>query len=358
MKQQCPDCASGSVFGVGNGKCSKCHGGGKVGTIADDIAGGKLSCPRCHGTGKCPTCGGSGLVSGSAAVKPERPHANAELNPLDDKVAVRVHCPKCGDLDWFEWKFLGKLTDPVCGHTWYAGSGFYTIMQIRAAFAAGGRFTNYLTSGISGEGAWIAKALGWFMGTILGLAIRLEFGVAMIPIQAIVGLCQPNKEKSEIVSRSVVVGASVLLGGLGLYSLATGPGGSHTTRAAIFYSPSTIRETPNSSLLRSTILDVPDSAPNSQKLLGRWQSTEGEDLVKLEFFTNGRMRALDESGGGGPNGRPGKYHFTDEDHLNVDRFIGPITVQITRREMKWVFPNGMLLSFTLQHRGNEHFASR
>ena len=67
MKQQCPDCASGGVFGVGNGKCSKCYGGGKAGTIADDIAGGKPSCPRCHGTGQCPTCGGSGLVSGSAA---------------------------------------------------------------------------------------------------------------------------------------------------------------------------------------------------------------------------------------------------------------------------------------------------
>ena len=41
MKQQCPDCASGGVFGVGNGKCSKCYGGGKAGTIADDIAGGE-----------------------------------------------------------------------------------------------------------------------------------------------------------------------------------------------------------------------------------------------------------------------------------------------------------------------------
>jgi RecJ-like exonuclease len=96
MKQQCPDCASRGVFGVGNGKCSKCYGGGKVGTIANDIAGGKGSCPRCHGTGRCPTCGGSGLVSGSTA--PARPHAHDELNPFDDKVAVRVHCPKCGAL--------------------------------------------------------------------------------------------------------------------------------------------------------------------------------------------------------------------------------------------------------------------
>ena len=67
--QQCPDCASGGVFGVGNGKCSKCYGGGKVGTMADDIGGGKPSCPRCHGTG----------ISGSAL--PTQPHAEGRKAP-------------------------------------------------------------------------------------------------------------------------------------------------------------------------------------------------------------------------------------------------------------------------------------
>ena len=215
MKEQCPDCASGGVFGVGNGKCSKCYGGGKAGTIADDIAGGKPSCPRCHGTGQCPTCGGSGLVSGSAA--PARPHAHAELNPFDDKVAVRVYCPKCGALDWFEWRFLGKLTDPVCGHTWYVGSGTYTLMQLRAGFAAGHRFAKYLTSGVSGEGAWIAKAMGWFMGVILGLGIRLEFGVLMIPIQALAGLFQAKKAHLEVATRLVVLALSLAGLGIGLY---------------------------------------------------------------------------------------------------------------------------------------------
>src|ERR1035437_5708915 len=216
MKQQCPDCASGGVFGVGNGKCSKCYGGGKAGTIADDIAGGKPSCPRCHGTGQCPTCGGSGLVSGSAA--PARPHAHAELNPFDDKVAVRVCCPKCGALDWFEWRFLGKLTDPVCGHSWYVGSGTYTVMQIRAAFAAGNKGAKYFTSGVSGgEGAWIAKALGWFMGVILGLGIRLEFGVLMIPIQALAGLFQAKKTHSEVATRLVVLALSLAGLAIGLY---------------------------------------------------------------------------------------------------------------------------------------------
>src|SRR4051794_726761 len=126
--QQCPDCASGGVFGVGNGKCRKCYGSGKTGTIAAEIASGKYSCPLCRGTGKCPACAGKGLIPASTS-SPKRPHANDELNPFDDKIAVRLSCPECGDVDWFEWKFLGKLTDSVCGHTWYAGSGLYTAMQ-------------------------------------------------------------------------------------------------------------------------------------------------------------------------------------------------------------------------------------
>jgi len=223
MQQQCPDCQLGGLFGKGNGKCSNCYGGGKVGTIADDIAGGKRSCPRCHGTGKCPTCGGSGLVSGSTASASStlaRPHAKDELNPFDDKVAVRVHCPKCGALDWFEWKFLGKLTDPVCGHTWYAGSGTYGLMQLRAALAAGGKFSKHMSSGTSGgQGAWIAKAMGWIIGLILGIGFRLEFGILMIPIQAIAGLCQSDETQRFPVARSIVLAVFAVAFGIGIYQV-------------------------------------------------------------------------------------------------------------------------------------------
>ena len=69
----------------------------------------------------------------------------ADINPFDDKVAIKTVCPNCGALDWFEWKFLGRLTDAICGHSWYAGSGTYTLMQIRAAFAAGGKGAKYLS---------------------------------------------------------------------------------------------------------------------------------------------------------------------------------------------------------------------
>ena len=73
----------------------------------------------------------------------------AELNPFDDKIAIKTICPNCGALDWFEWKFLGRLTDPICGHSWYADSGTYALIQVRAAFQFGRRFAKYMTSGIS-----------------------------------------------------------------------------------------------------------------------------------------------------------------------------------------------------------------
>jgi hypothetical protein len=145
----------------------------------------------------------------------------AELNPFDGKVAIKTICPNCGALDWFEWKFLGKLKDPICGYSWYAGSGTYALMQVRAAFGAGSRFTKYLTSGISGEGAWIAKALGWFIGTLLGIAIRLEFGLLMIPIQAAGALFQSKQTTRERTGRIIVLGVTLLALGIGIYE--TGP---------------------------------------------------------------------------------------------------------------------------------------
>jgi len=230
--RQCPDCAGGGVLTPRNGKCRNCYGSGKVGTIADDIAGGKRPCPVCHGTGLCQTCGGKGLVA-SSAPSPARPHANAELNPFDDKVAIRLAYPKCGDVDWFEWRFLGRLKDPVCGHAWYAGSGLYALMQIRAAFGAGKRFAKYMTSGISGELAWLARGMGWFVGTILGIGIRLEFGVLMIPVQAIAGLCQPKKVRSEVVSRSIVIGVSAIAAGIGIFAIHSTSGDASPIQSAL-----------------------------------------------------------------------------------------------------------------------------
>jgi hypothetical protein len=83
---------------------------------------------------------------------------------------------------------LGKLTDPVCGHTWYVGSGLYTLQQVRAIFQLANKLAKHSTQGISGEGAWMGKMLGWFCGLVCGFCIRLEAAAFMIPIQAIVRL--------------------------------------------------------------------------------------------------------------------------------------------------------------------------
>lgn len=179
----CSDCAAPVVVGNrGNGKCSNCYGGGRTGTIINDITGSDRSCRKCGGTGRCPACGGHGVVSAEAV----RPNAHAELNPFDDKEAIRLVCPHCGDTDWFEWRFLGKLEDPVCGHEWYADSAVYAGKQVRASFQMGKKLVKYFNHGVSGEGAFIAKALGGFTGMVFGLAFRLPYGLILIPVQALV----------------------------------------------------------------------------------------------------------------------------------------------------------------------------
>jgi hypothetical protein len=172
----------------------------------------------------------------------------ADVNPFDDKVAIKAVCPHCGALDWLEWKFLGRLTDPFCGHSWCAGSGTYAAMQIRAAFAAGGKGAKYMTSGVSGgEGAWIAKGMGWFMGVLLGLGIRLEFGVLMIPIQAFAGLFQTKKTTADLVTRLVVL--AITLGGLGIliYEVqhAPSPRWNWSPQAAVLQPPASQANTTN-----------------------------------------------------------------------------------------------------------------
>ena len=147
-----------------------------------------------------------------------RPPA-ADVNPFDDKVAIKTVCPNCGAVDWFEWKFLGKLKDPVCGHSWFAGSGTYALMQLRAMFAAAGKGAKYMNAGINFEGTQIfLKPIGWFCGAIFGVVFRLPFGLLMIPIQALAAVTKA-RTGPEIATRIVAFALGAAAFGFFVYTI-------------------------------------------------------------------------------------------------------------------------------------------
>jgi len=218
-----------------------------------------------------------------------RPHAQDELNPFDDKVAVRIHCPNCGALDWFEWRFLGKLTDTVCGHTWYVGSGFYTAMQIRAIFQTSARFAKHGTKGASGEGAWIGKIIGGFVSLVFGFCIRLEAAIIMIPIQALAGLCQAKKSSSEIATRVAVLAVTLAGLAIGAYEMqhASRPQFQPSQPAEAIVAPAApITSAPPAVSVeppRSPVWPVIDtSAPPSNVI-----QSLGATVTRVQFFESG-----------------------------------------------------------------------
>jgi hypothetical protein len=257
---------------------------GLAGNTAEAVFGMMKDDPGGHyGAGYRDGASGKEFKTPSARVPLRKPAA--EVNPFDDKVAIKTVCLHCGALDWFEWKFLGRLTDPICGQSWYVGPGTYTGMQIRAAFAAGGKGAKYLSSGVSGgQGAWIGRAMGWLMGVLLGLGIRLEFGVLMIPIQALAGLFQAKKTTADFVTRIVVL--AVTLGGLGIgiYQI------QHASRLrfqaaqpAILNQPHTLQ--PKAPKLKHSMIQnkwypVQSSAPPHAGISG------------YEFLSDGRLREI------------------------------------------------------------------
>jgi hypothetical protein len=207
--QACPDCDSVVVLAVpdrGNGKCRSCHGIGTAHDLGSTFTGQRSPCSHCKGSTKCQTCGGSGTIP----AKVKRPRAQTDTNPFDDKIAVRALCPGCGDVDWFEWKFLGKLTDQVCGCSWYVGSGTYTRQQLRAVIQSGGKMAKDLTRGVAGEeslvGGLVGKLIGGFGGVVIGIAFRLPFAIIMVPIQAIVRI-SVSKCGTQASAKSAVSGS-------------------------------------------------------------------------------------------------------------------------------------------------------
>src|SRR5207244_2536926 len=95
--------------------------------------------------------------------------------------------------------FSSAMIHAACDYTFYVSSGKYLGMQLRAAFGAGKKYAKELNSKVSdGEGALLAKTLGWVIGISIGMGVRLEFGVLMLPIQAIAALSHPSRHSSGI----------------------------------------------------------------------------------------------------------------------------------------------------------------
>lgn len=107
-----------------------------------------------------------------------------QLSP-DDAVALSIAlepfvaavCPSCSASGYFRFHFLGKLRHSECDCSWYMTTGQYTGRQFRRAFATG--------ADIAGSGPRDSGVLSRMVSFVFGAWIRLAFGLATIPLQAI-----------------------------------------------------------------------------------------------------------------------------------------------------------------------------
>jgi hypothetical protein len=76
----------------GNGRCSACHGEGRVLRDPYDPFDATRRCTRCDGTGKCPDCGGGGVLDSECDLV-LRPYC------ADDAEAAEREIPALRDLD-------------------------------------------------------------------------------------------------------------------------------------------------------------------------------------------------------------------------------------------------------------------
>ncbi|MCK5257292.1 MAG: hypothetical protein KAQ81_14770 [Deltaproteobacteria bacterium] len=98
-------------------------------------------------------------------------------------------CPNCNAAGAFKWHFLGKLSHPVCGSSWYVAPGTYMGRQMKGVFRTGIEIGGNIFEDSEKKGE-SGGCLGATFGFILGVCFRLPFALLMMPIQAIVSLCQ------------------------------------------------------------------------------------------------------------------------------------------------------------------------
>ncbi|HEX3747049.1 MAG TPA: hypothetical protein VHW09_24100 [Bryobacteraceae bacterium] len=211
----------------------------------------------------------------------------AAENRFSKKTAVKTNCPNCGVLDWFEWKFLGRLTDPVCGYTWFAGSGTYAWMQLRASLLSGAETARYFTSELSGQSeimASVFKGLGWLLGAVLGTFIRLEVGLPMVPIQAVVGLCHDRDKKHP--GRYIALVLSGIAAIVITYAIRHNPSGQYATgqqrAATIRPMVSTVSSALPASGARAALTPTFDTIFD-EAYSNQWSYTVGEGAPRINW---------------------------------------------------------------------------
>lgn len=104
-------------------------------------------------------------------------------------------CPNCNVPGAFKWHFLGKLTHPACGWSWYAAPGTYIGAQFKGVFRTGMEIGGDMLADSERKGEK-GGCLGAIFGFIMGVCFRLPFALLMMPIQAIVSLCQKKPGSS------------------------------------------------------------------------------------------------------------------------------------------------------------------
>ena len=101
-----------------------------------------------------------------------------------------TRCPNCGAVGLFRWAFLGHLTHD-CGASWHVSTWAYFARQVGRSVGWGKSFAIESATGSDDDGSLGAAIAGLFIaliGFVLGVSIRLPFGLLMTPIQGVVKL--------------------------------------------------------------------------------------------------------------------------------------------------------------------------
>ena len=113
-------------------------------------------------------------------------------------------CPRCGRSGHFRIHFLGRLKHPgTCGWEGFMKTGSYIGHQIAQIFHTGTRAAAAMDTEAKkkGESNWAVNILGFLFIAIA----RAMAAVVLVPVHAILALCQPKQERTDTVVRGIVL---------------------------------------------------------------------------------------------------------------------------------------------------------